>query len=185
MSFSKPASRWSRESVVAREPQAPEKTYWGFDESGSMFRSATPVDNKATSAWHTLVAQAREKMLPPKDAAELISVMPDYVKTMFDCALATWPKLEHWHQWPCAACASSAEQILVHWVSGKASKDPNAWSRECDLAEKRASTPCRFASVASDATKYGLPLSPPSFAGACRTHSEPAVAKNLFDTDAG
>lgn len=150
--------------------------YSGFSEAGNLYFSELPIDSACTRAHAWLVSEARGKSLSPAEVAEVIAPQPRWVQNMFKAALAEWPKLTEFWQWPCAFASSSAEQCLKDAVCRAAREDENAWARLCETAEKRSGSACRFDAVGERILFLGLRLVPPDFSEACRAHSGPPAS---------
>lgn len=145
--------------------------FYGWNEQGGVVRSAVPIENACTRAYKWLCDEASGKCFSPAELAEIISMQPEWVRSMFP-ERVRWSALTEFWQWPCASTCTSAEQSLKLAVSGLSLKDENAWARRCEIAEKRSGSRCRFDSVGSRVIAFGIRLTPPDFAEACRAHMD-------------
>lgn len=131
-------------SIPRSAPKTPaqQKPFWGFDQSGSAFRSSVRVENAVTDFVRDLSPMIREKFMAPADVEMVLRSRPAWVRSAFPCA-HLWAALSKPWEWFAAPTATSAEQTLKHAVPDNLS-DPEAYRLWLEDAERFHHCECRF-----------------------------------------
>ena len=120
------------------------KTHWGFNETGSYFRSEIPVQNSITRFARQLVTQIREEYLSPFDVS--VMIRRESYQNSFR-SLEQWGERHRFWLWPLASATSPLDEF-VRSLGGKHPwlTDEYSWTAMCDACEKKYGLESRLVS---------------------------------------
>ena len=137
-------------TVKRNAPSSQPEKYQGFTDRGRFYWSDTPVTNAITNWVRDMIDEIPRELLSPAHVIRRLAHEPKWIQDCFSpYTIANWVKWERFSDWPFADAPSSLTQCLKNFGRGSGLwfRDPDKWTRGCDLSESVQGLESRFAGI--------------------------------------
>jgi hypothetical protein len=134
----------------AKASDAPNHRYPGFTDRGRFYWSDTPVTNAITNWVRGMIDRIPMNQMSPAQVIRELVHEPKWIQDCFSpYTIANWVKWERFSDWPFADAPSSLTQCLKNFGRGSGLwfRDPDKWTRGCDLSESVQGLESRFEGI--------------------------------------